>query len=253
MADTAKAHRDRSGDITRAGGKFVGKGPAKIWWGDVKKRTKAIATAPKRLSSKELAERATGMLGAGILKPYAMSQIIVKGGKIARPLGKVAGEQPEKRLGRWVTQTFRTPQRELSRVSAIDPKASLEKGASGIFYPGSREMGLSMTAPHTGSVWHGLAHGRQYGSKEASAEMFRLRNDLLHKLMKKGKFDRASFYERVDPLEIQAREMANNLENYFSKTKRGSISQREYDKMFLDTYRKAMKKATEQGWFEGLQ
>jgi hypothetical protein len=73
---------------------------AGFWWKDIKGRAKGIATAPRRLPARELAERATGMLGAGILKPVTSLQTFKLGRALSdirkslttgRPLPSVEG------------------------------------------------------------------------------------------------------------------------------------------------------------------
>jgi len=273
MGGLTDTHRERAGEVARVGDRPRGRGPARIeqgrsdlgyWWEDVKRRARNIPRAAKTASPRELAERATGMFGTGILKPVAVGRVLGKGAKIANSMRKELGlpragyrpsYAPEKGLTPWITSVFKAPQRELSRVKNIIIKPGYELGGvAGRYIPTKREIELFMSSPvheRANTFWHELTHARQYlPSTSDHIDIRGLRNELI-KLIKAKRKSSLSFYLDLDPIEIMARGMGRKMPKVTAKK---AIGSRLYDRWYASelerSYNLAIKRALEEGLYK---
>jgi len=112
VARVTRVHREQSGEVAKP--------PKKTWWKGVKERARGIIEAPERLSTRELAEAATGIFGAGILRQKAVRDI-TKG--FLKHLAPEVGRKTALKAARpHIGATARLPQELLDLVESVQVK-----------------------------------------------------------------------------------------------------------------------------------
>jgi len=134
----------------------------------IQSRWRDITKGVEEMSTTELAERAVGALGPGILKPFAAGRVLIGGSKAIPELSRYGtqeayGSAPEY-LWKWLRGILRAPQKELSRVRDIRAAAEGPKSTLGRYYhpPESSIELFTKHRPSEETIWHELAHARQY-------------------------------------------------------------------------------------------
>lgn len=225
MARAVRVYRERSGEVARPG----------TWWKGVKGRARAIVQAPGKLSSRELAERATGIFGTGILKPHAVGRSMGQAAKFLKgsmwggyPLEKLS--EPSRKMfareyGKQYTSLFHemlaTPQREFSRLKGFDlirevPQAQLGgRIPGGLFSPRTQKASVSPIVTHDpGFRRRAFRHEVRGHGREARPEPFRPE---MRQVQRMGAVDEVlrsilhpeDFY-RASPAENVARKIAKS-------------------------------------------
>ena len=221
MPGATRTYRERS-EVARPARSTSAAG---LWWKDVKKRTAAIASAPKRLSSTELAGRAAGMFGAAAITRGAAVKAIMRSTR-----GRWLGEGPGTKTP-WgaIRELIRVPRKELSRINEVGTLRG-ENAPMAAYDVAKQKLLINPKEVLYGDeIWHELVHGRQYSSGTAK-QLMPLRRALRE--------TKSSYLN--DPLEIHARAVAREV---MEKIPKGRVPGPVYDEVYDRLLRKSIMEA----------
>lgn len=164
-----------------------------------------------------------GGIGA-ILKPVAIKKVIAAGlGKKAEP---------------WLKGLRRIPQKELDLVEDVVVTSKYPKIRGGYHPPSKRVFLSDLQKPLESTVWHEVAHARQYLPK--GKEIIGLSKSV-KEAAKRTKLSSRKQYS-IDPHEVHARSVAKVLTE---EPYAGPISPEIYNKIYEELFRKSMLKGRE--------
>lgn len=247
MARAIRAHRERTGEVAKPGS----------WWKGVKGRARALIEAPGKLSTSELAERATSAFGAAVLKEKAVRDITkgylkILGGsrtrkealKAAKPQVGAVGRTPQELLDLVeavkVKQLGRKTRAQYAEFAIKDELAAAKAAGRPVTTvpTAKREIHLDPFEAKPGSFYHEVGHLVQRTSKDPAIRK------LLKPVVKEYAESTATGFGSL--AEKHAREFSYDVLTRLGREKPGKrFAAKEFDEMIKSSLENVLKKS---GW-----